>query len=252
MLDFLKKLINTFRYRLSRLIGQKLVTQIKLKFLKNRITRQILDIRYFGLNGIDQKLSKILDFENGYFVELGANDGVMQSNTLFFEYFKAWRGVLIEPHQQTYNRLIKNRATENSFWNAACVGFDFKKSEIELVYSNLMTSPIEGRNEISDPKLHAESGQRYWGGSSYTFKAPAKTLNQILKDSKSPEIMDLLSLDVEGAELEVLSGLNHSEFRFKYICIETSNFLALQSFLKSHNYIFSMHLSKHDYLFKSL
>ncbi len=248
----MKILINTFRCRMSRLIGQKLVTQVKLKFLRNRILRKIFDIRYFGLNGIDKTLSEILDFDSGYFVELGANDGVLQSNTLFLEYFKAWRGVLIEPHQQTYNRLINNRAPENSFWNAACVGFDFKNSEIELVFSNLMTSPLEGRNEISDPKLHAKTGEKYWGGNSYIFKAPAKTLNQILKDSKSPKTIDLLSLDVEGAELEVLSGLDHAEFRFRYICVETSNFSAIQCFLKRNNYIFSIQLSKHDYLFRSL
>ena len=32
---------------------------------------------------MDQQLLEYLDFSNGFFVELGANDGVRQSNTLF-------------------------------------------------------------------------------------------------------------------------------------------------------------------------
>jgi len=42
-------------------------------------------MRYFALNDLDKKIERYLDFDNGFFVELGANDGVNQSNTLFFE-----------------------------------------------------------------------------------------------------------------------------------------------------------------------
>ncbi len=31
---------------------------------------------YFSLNQLDKKLEKYVDYDNGYFVELGANDGV--------------------------------------------------------------------------------------------------------------------------------------------------------------------------------
>ena len=35
--------------------------------------------KYFALNSLDQKLEKYLNYNNGYFVELGANDGISQS-----------------------------------------------------------------------------------------------------------------------------------------------------------------------------
>ena len=41
--------------------------------------------RYFGLNGLDKKLRRFVDYDNGFYVELGANDGITQSNTYFFE-----------------------------------------------------------------------------------------------------------------------------------------------------------------------
>ncbi len=37
-------------------------------------------IKYTALNELDKKLEKYLDFDHGYFVELGANDGLTQSN----------------------------------------------------------------------------------------------------------------------------------------------------------------------------
>ena len=46
----------------------------------------------FGLNEIDKKIHRYLDYNSGYFVELGANDGISQSNTLFLERSKRWKG----------------------------------------------------------------------------------------------------------------------------------------------------------------
>jgi hypothetical protein len=63
-----------------------LIRKIKLYFKK-----------YYSLNNIDKKMLKYLNFDNGYFIECGANDGIRQSNTLYYEKEKGWRGVLIEP-----------------------------------------------------------------------------------------------------------------------------------------------------------
>ena len=51
----------------------------------------------FGLNGLDLALLPWLDFRDGFFIEAGANNGVKFSNTLFFERYRNWRGLLIEP-----------------------------------------------------------------------------------------------------------------------------------------------------------
>ena len=43
------------------------------------------------------------DIQNGTFVELGALDGVLYSNTKFFEDTLNWSGILIEPHPFSAN-----------------------------------------------------------------------------------------------------------------------------------------------------
>ena len=50
---------------------------------------------YFSLNSLDKQLEKYVDYDNGFYVELGANDGVNQSNTLYFEMKRNWKGVLV-------------------------------------------------------------------------------------------------------------------------------------------------------------
>lgn len=55
-----------------------------MKIIKS-FAESLLRGKYFSLNQLDRKLEEFVDYNNGYFVELGANDGVTQSNTLYFE-----------------------------------------------------------------------------------------------------------------------------------------------------------------------
>ena len=214
-----------------------------MRFLKSKV--------FFGLDDIDKKLSVYLNNSKGYFVELGANDGLSQSNTKHFEFFKGWKGVLIEPFPDNYARCRRNRASRTRVLNAACVSFDFKEPTIRLLYSNLMTITLDGQSEIENRSGHAEVGAQFLGEYEdvFEFQARARTLNSILREARSPNRIDLLSLDVEGAELEVLKGLDHSEYRFKFIVIEIRNFESMNSYLISVGYQLVEKLTTHDYLY---
>ena len=61
----------------------------------------------FGKNNLDIKLEKYLNFSNGFFIELGAHDGITQSNTYYYEKNKNWRGVLIEPTPKLFKMCKK-------------------------------------------------------------------------------------------------------------------------------------------------
>ena len=128
--------------------------------LNNRFASTILGKNFFGLNNLDKKILEYINYKDGYFIELGANDGITQSNTKHLELFKGWHGVLIEPSPTQFKKLKKFRSKKNHFYNAACVAFDFPKDTIELIYSNLMSVALEGRNDILDPVEHAKSGEK--------------------------------------------------------------------------------------------
>ncbi len=209
--------------------------------------------KYASINQLDQKLEKYVDYDNGYFVELGANDGVTQSNSLYFEKYRNWRGLLVEPAPQNFLRCRKNRSARNRIYCAACVSFDFDQEFVRIAYSNLMSTPVNLESDIQDPRVHAALGDRFLGSGEavFEFGAVARTLNSLLLDAGAPRQIDFLSLDVEGAELEVLKGVDHQAFRFKYILVECRDFPRLDAYLEKQGYCFVERLSMQDYLFSS-
>ena len=210
--------------------------------------------KYNGLAKLDKKLAQYLNYRDGFFVELGANDGVTQSNTLFFEKHRGWTGVLIEPTPHNYLKCLKNRSTSSKIFCNACVSFSYEEKFVEIAFSNLMSSPLDLESDILDPVAHAASGARFLEPSErvFTFGAAAKTLNQILTEAMAPAKIDLLSLDVEGAEIEVLKGIDHKSFRFRLICVECRDVDKMTAYLSKHGYGLVGNLSAHDYLFRDL
>ena len=77
----------------------------------------------------------------------------------------------------------------------------------------------------------------------------ATTLNSILVDANAPKLVDFLSLDVEGPELDVLKGVDHDVFRFRYMLIECRNLPRLDTYLQSKRYHLVERFNEHDYLF---
>jgi FkbM family methyltransferase len=206
----------------------------------------------WALNNLDNQLNKYLNYKNGYFIELGANDGIAQSNTMYLEKYLRWNGLLIEPHLPNFLKLKENRSSGNAYCNCACVEFNFKSDCYNYVYSNLMTIGIDDRNDIEDRFGHAEKGRAYLepGEQTSLLTSQARTLHSVLSEFNSPKVIDFLSLDVEGAELSVLDGINFEEYSFKFILVESRNLAGIESFLNLKNYKLVDALSIHDYLFK--
>jgi FkbM family methyltransferase len=209
--------------------------------------------KFHSLNKLDETLSVLLPHKNGYYVEIGANDGISQSNSLYFERKKKWSGILVEPDKHNFRLLTRNRKKRNKFFNCACVSFDFKENFIKFIYSDLMSVTINDKSEFDKVNTHALSGMQFLAKDEIikTYLVPAMNLESILEKANAPSLMDFFSLDVEGHELEVLKGLNHTKFRFKYILIETSEFATISSYLDNARYHFIEKLSHHDYLFKN-
>lgn len=237
-------------YVLRKLIA---LFDFKTRYLRFRVPYlNKLSRRYFSINQIDSQLEKIIRRENGFYCELGANNGIRQSNTAHFEFYKNWKGVLIEPYGENFKHCIRNRSKSNFFYRAACVSSDFAGDEIELHYIDLMSFTPSTAHQLIDPVSHHENGLEHLqkGDSFRVVKVPAVTLTKILISANAPKNMDLLSLDVEGAEINVLQGLDHQEYRFDYMCIESRDVIALSEYLKKYDYSMVKKLSPHDYLYK--
>lgn len=210
-------------------------------------------IGYVALNNLDKQLEAYCNYQNGYYVELGANDGITQSNSFYFEKKKNWRGVLIEPSPNNYLKCRQNRDPSNKFFCNACVSFDFKEEYVEMIYANLMTVSHNLKKDIDSEGSFLKRSLKYLDKyeDHFTFGAKAKTLTDLLIEADSPNIIDFLSLDVEGSEMEVLKGLDFESFHFHFLLIESRSIDILKNFLLTHGYVLEKKFSQHDFLFKN-
>lgn len=203
----------------------------------------------FALNQLDLKLASFLKKRNGFFVEAGANDGISQTNTLFFEKYRSWRGLLIEPIPDLSNKCRVNRP-QCIVENCALVPFDFKGSHIEMRYSNLM-SLVKGAMKSEQEELaHIERGCELQNVQTYTVEVPVKTLTSVL-ETHAIEKIDLLSLDVEGFELSVLKGIDFDRYKPDWILVEARYRDEIDTFLQDW-YEPVAELSHHDVLYRNL
>ena len=100
-------------------------------------------------------------------------------------------------------------------------------------------------NKIMKYKMH--SGVK---SNPFFFYTRAFTLTSLLDKAKSPNVIDLLSLDVEGYEFEVLKGINFKKYIFKYMLIEVNKLKEIKNFLKKKGYYVYKHFGEIDYLFQ--
>jgi FkbM family methyltransferase len=202
----------------------------------------------FAMNALDLKLANHLDFKGGFFVEAGANDGVSQSNTLYFEKYFKWRGMLVEPIPELAAKCKSNRP-KCMVENCALVPFDYQQDQIDMRYCNLM-SLVKGAMKSEENDLaHVKLGCEVQQVKSYTIKVPARTLTSVLEKHGVSKI-DLLSLDVEGYELGVLQGLDFKRYRPSLMLIEARFREEIDAFLTPRYQVIA-ELSEHDVLYKA-
>jgi len=178
--------------------------------------------RYYSQYGEDFLLWSVFgDRPTGFFVDVGAFDGVMFSNTLSFEQ-AGWRGVCVEAHP-TYFEQCRQARPGSICLHAACVG-DAASPEITFYADELglFSGVLEGREAELTRRYSWLGGQGFQGFA--RVQVPAMTLNQIL-DAHLPARtrIDFVSLDVEGSELDVLRGFDLARYRPRVLLLEANS-----------------------------
>lgn len=169
-----------------------------------------------SLHGMDRALERHLPREGGFFVEAGAYDGFIQSNTYWLERFRGWHGVLVEPVPHLYRRCARRRPAARVF-NCALVA-PGEEGPVRMSYGGLM-SVVHGSGDAAAAAEHARAGDMHGWDDSYEIEAPGRTLTSVLEEAGAGEI-DLLSLDVEGYEASALRGLDLDRFAPRYVLVE--------------------------------
>jgi FkbM family methyltransferase len=155
--------------------------------------------------------------KNGFFLEIGADDGVRFSNCKFFEDYLNWTGIAIEARKNAYDKLIKNR-------KCICINGVLSDKEEETDFLELkgyglgLSGLINKYDKRHKKRIKKEIKNPDHKGKEI-IKVSTIKLNNILEKYKIRNI-DFLSIDTEGSELDILSVLDFDKYIIDVITIE--------------------------------
>jgi FkbM family methyltransferase len=200
----------------------------RIKSIRTRISSK-LDMgpwRRPGLNGMDILLAEALGRERGgTFIELGGNDGLQASNSYLLERELGWHGLLIEAVPELAAEARRNRP---------------RATVVCAIVTNSTKCAIVGMDD-QDLTSRVSSGPS-------RLLVATTTISTVIDQVRNGDPPDLLSIDVEGHEMEVIDGLDIHKHRPRWILVETDRPDTVHQSLSCYDLV--SQLSHHDYLFR--
>lgn len=172
----------------------------------------------------------------GFFLEIGADDGIRFSNCKFFEETLNWNGIAIEARKDAYDKLITNRKCN-------CIHAILSDVEENTNFLNIKGYGLglSGLINKYDPKHINRINQEIKNPNNKgheIINVQTEKLNNLL-DKYNIKNIDFLSIDTEGSELAILKTIDFKKYNIDVITIE-DNYQAkeLMEFFINRNYSF--------------
>lgn len=179
-------------------------------------------------------------YKNGFFMDIGAHDGVNINNTLYFEENNNWTGINVEPIKEVFEKLVVNRPKSININCAVCNNdgtADFLRISadgpemLSRLQNNLDSRHIE--------RIHKDIETTQ--SSSHIVTVDTKKIETICDEHNVTHI-HYLSIDVEGAEFDVIKSINFEKVFIDVIGFE-NNYpdvsVPIVHYLQSKNYLFT-------------
>ena len=176
--------------------------------LQNLYKKIIIQDKYYSFSGVDIVLKKIFyQQEKGFYIDVGCQNPIKNNNT-YLLYKKGWEGINIDLDEDNINLFNSARPNDINFNKA--VSSDVKEVELYFYHKKSPINTIDKKiSEFQKAKVTSVK------------KITTDTLNNIISNTKyKNRIFDLLSIDVEGHELEVLKGFDLNKYSPKVIVVE--------------------------------
>ena len=169
------------------------------------------------------------EHKNGFFVEIGAFDGVEGSNCYYFEKYLEWEGIAIEASPKQFEKLVKNRECQKM--NVVIGSAENEVEFFEVVDGFTQMSGINNANfKNSYDRIKKNSNSKI-----NIINTKCVTFENIIPSNR---IIDLISIDIEGGEPEVINTIDFNKYEIKVILVENNvpNKQSYIQFFKDRNF----------------
>lgn len=158
-------------------------------------------------------------YKNGSFLDVGAHNGISINNTLYFEKNNNWKGINIEPIKKVYDELVINRPNSINLNIAVCNN----DGESEFILVDGYSEMISGLKSEYDSRHFSRLKNELikYGGVSQMINVETKKIETICDENNISHI-NYLSIDVEGAEFEVIKSINFDKVFIDVIGFENN------------------------------
>lgn len=146
------------------------------------------------------------DRRGGFFVDVGANDYKLFSNTYYLDTVLGWSGIAIEPQRGFEAGYTANRPRTK-----------FRPFFVSDVSNEQASMYVLGKNPLVT-SADKEFTERY-GKDAREITAPTITLNDLL-DSEHVSSIDFMTMDIELWEPKALAGFDVERFKPQLVCVE--------------------------------
>ncbi|WP_430910993.1 FkbM family methyltransferase [Methylobacterium sp. sgz302541] len=145
----------------------------------------------------------------GYFLDFGAFDGKDMSNTLYLERELGWRGICVEPNPTYYPTLCAERTAicvNSALWSRS-------REVLTMVDAHGLSSFEHLKDGDSNARVRTQATQR-------VIEVETVSPTDLLDRFGAPSGIEYMSLDVEGSEYDILTGIDFSRYTIKLMTIE--------------------------------
>lgn len=173
--------------------------------------------RYLSSKGQDRWIvTKIFPgLRHGFFVEIGAGNGFIGSDSFVLENDFGWSGICVEPNPNLFQDLT-TVVRRRCICVDACI--DRTPGTIEFALAG-DTSGIVAEDTDNSVAVRGARLQRL-RAAGMTRPMASTTIAQVLDAADAPSVIHYFSLDVEGAEERVLSSFPFDRYRVLAITVE--------------------------------
>jgi len=173
-----------------------------------------MENKYYAANGIDQYLKETFfkNKTNGYFVDIGAHNGIDINNTYYFEN-EGWDGICFEPIPEIYNQLKKNRKCKTV--NKAISDTEGLSQFFTIIgYSDMLSGLVDKYPQEHIARINREIEEF---DQDYDYiDVVCSTFDKEIEEKN----IDLLSIDTEGAELAILKTIDFNKYNVGIMVLE--------------------------------